>query len=292
MRRALLIALLLSESARAASCCVGGSPKTFIHLRRLQTYELGLSTSVRDVYARYDFSGARHETDGNQTYSLTWGAGARLVDGLQAFAAFPLVHQVNKYGSLSSTRTLPGDSILGITWTAVEHLFFDDWYPTVLLTAGAKLPTGRVERVENGRRSPGTGNGLWEPFFGVALRKDFEYVTFSVTANFNRPFGLLENGITDGNRWEVIESLSIPIGRRLSLGGGAAQTWIAEKAQNGALLPNSAERSLGAFATATYFITPLVEMTGTFDFSLPMERLSYNYAAYRALTFTVKYGFY
>lgn len=292
MRQWITIFALLAETARGASCCVGGSPKTFIQLRRLQTYELGLSTSLRDIYARYDSYGERQASDGNQTYSVSWGAGARLTEYLQAFATLPLIYQVNHYGSNSTSAALPGDAIMGFSWTVLEHLFFDDWYPTVNITAGAKLPTGRRESIVEGRHIPGTGNGLWEPFLGASIRKDFEWVTLSLSANYNRPFGTLMGGITDGNRWELIESMSLPLNRRFSIGGGLNQTWIGEKGQNGAALANSSERSIGAFFTTTYFITPLVDLTGTFDFSMPSNHLSVNYAAYRALTVTIKYGFY
>jgi hypothetical protein len=293
MKQPLVIALLLAvETAKAASCCLGGSPKTFIQLRRLQTYEVGLSTSVRDNYARYDLHGEYQSSDGNQTYSVAWGAGARLSENVQVFGVLPLIHQVNRYGSKSASQTLPGDLVMGATWTAVEHLFFDDWYPTIAFTAGLKVPTGKREFLKVGRRVPGTGNGLWEPFVGASLRKDFEWVTVSLSVNYTRPFGLLEGGIRDGNRWEAVEAVSLPITRRFSIGGGAAQTWIGEKAQNGATLVDSYERSAGAFLTSTFFLTSLVDLTGTFDFSIPSDRLSVNYPAYRALTLTVKYGFY
>lgn len=292
MQRWIAIALLLAETARGASCCLGGSPKTFIQLRRLQTYELGLSTTMRDIYARYDEFGERESTDGNQTYSLTWGGGARLTEYVQAFAVLPLVYQVNRYGNTTAGLARPGDATLGMSWTVLEHLFFDDWYPTVTLTTGAKIPTGRREVVEAGRHVPGTGNGVWEPFLGASVRKDFEWATLSFSANFTRPFGDLDYGIKDGNHWELIEAVSVPLNRRFSVGGGSNQTWIAEKAQNGATLPNSSQRSVGAFLTSTYFLTPLVDLTGTFEFTVPASHLSVNYPAYRAATLTVKYGFY
>lgn len=292
MQRWVAILLLFAETARGASCCLGGSPKTFIQLRRLQTYELGLSTSVRDIYARYDAYGEKESTDGNQTYAVTWGAGARLSEYLQTFAVFPLVYQVNRYGNTTSSLARPGDATVGMSWTLVEHLFFDDWYPTVILTTGAKIPTGKREAIQNGRHIPGTGNGIWEPFLGASVRKDFEWATLSLSANFTRPFGTLDYGVKDGNHWELIEAVSVPVNRRFSVGGGANQTWISEKAQNGATLANSNERSIGAFLTTTYFLTPLVDITGTFDFTVPIEHLSVNYPAYRSVILTVKYGFY
>ena len=50
MKKVLLIALFVSRAALGAACCLGGSVKSFISLQRLQTYEVGFSTSVRDVY--------------------------------------------------------------------------------------------------------------------------------------------------------------------------------------------------------------------------------------------------
>lgn len=289
---AAIILALVAPFAYGASCCVGGSPKTFIQLRRLQTYEVGLSTSVRDTYGRYNLYGERETTAGDQTYTVAWGIGARLTEKAQIFSVLPLVHQISRYGATSVSHTSPGDALVGGTWAVVEQLFFDDWYPTVALTAGAKLPTGKVETVRAGRRVPGTGNGLWEPFVGLSLRKDFEWVTFSFSANFSRPFGKLEGDISEGNRWELSEALNVPFGRRFSFGGGLAQIWVGNKRQGGLVLADSAERSSGAFLTSTYFVTPLVDLTLTADSSLPANGLSVNYAAYRSLTFTVKYGFY
>lgn len=293
MKRAIAIALTFSaQLLHAAACCIGGSPRTFIQLKRLQTYELGLSTSVRDVYGRFDEYGARERTDGNQTFTIAWGGGIRLSETWQAYAVLPFVHQINRYGGALANRTSPGDVSLGVSFTAVEQLFFDDWYPTVQLMAGAKLPTGIAEKVVAGQRQPGTGNGLWEPYVGLGLRKDFEWVTLAVTGTFSRPFGLLDGRLREGNRWDLIESLYFPIDRRLSLGGGASQTWIGAKTQDGLRLAVSDEQSSALFATATYFVTPLVELTTTVDFSLPVDRLAKNYPQYRGVAFALKYGFY
>ncbi len=293
MKRQWIIALLLvAEAARGASCCVGGSPKTFINLRRLQTYELGISTSIRDEYARYDLYGDRTDKDSAQTYSLSLGGGARLSETVQVYGVFPVVYQVNRYGNRTGTDAFTGDMTIGTSWTVLEHLFFDDWYPTIALTTGLKLPTGRQDYFEAGKHIPGTGNGLWEPFVGASIRKDFEWVTLSFSANYTRPIGTQNNGIQEGNRWELSESLIIPLNRRFSLGGGAAQMWTADKSQNGGLLANSDERALSGFLTTTYFVTPLVDVTGTVDFTLPSERLNVNHAAFRGFTFTMKYGFY
>lgn len=293
MKRAVAIALAFAaELLQAAACCIGGNPRTFIQLKRLQTYELGLSTAVRDVYGNFDAFGTRERTDGNQTYTISWGGGMRLSETWQAYAVLPIVHQINRYGGVLTNRTGPGDVSLGVTFTAVEQLFFDDWYPTVNLMAGAKLPTGRTESVVAGQRTPGAGNGLWEPYVGLGLRKDFEWVTLSVTATFGRPFGLLEGRLREGNRWELIESFNLPLDRRLSLGGGASQTWVETKSQDGAKLAGSDSRSAALFATATYFVTPLVELSSAVDFSMPVDKLAKNYPAYRGLAFTLKYGFY
>lgn len=284
------LALTLGEVARAAACCAGGNPKSFITLQRLQTFEVGLSSTFRDVYGEYDLYGDLEDSGRNQTLSLLFGAGARLTTDLQASLTLPLVHQENKFGRDANTRSGLGDIILGAQYTLLESLFQDEWYPTVTLAAGIKTPTGKIETNLGGVRTPGTGNGTWEPFLGVGLQKTYGPAILAFRASYSAR--LAKDALDKGDAVELIESVSYLFSQPFSIAAGLTQTWTLDDRISGQTKADSATRVASAFIAPTYFLTRYWSIGGGVDFALPLDRAGVNQQAGRSVTLTTKYGFY
>lgn len=298
MKRLAIISLIFvvffgwSMEIFGAACCLGGGPKSFISLKRLQKYELGVSTSFQDVYGRYNVYGELEETDRNQTYSLSFGAGVRLLSDLQSYLIIPLVLQSNGNADYQNSRLSVGDVLTGVNWIVLESLFSDDWYPTISLSAGLKFPTGSKESLSAGQYLPGTGNGLWEPFVGLNLAKTLSFATVTFDASYTIPASGTPGEVEEGDKIILSESAYIPLSQRLGVGGGSSQTWALPKSQNGAILEDSASRRANIFLNSTYFLTRVMSLSAAVDFSIPIERFGVNDQASRSFTVTMKYGFY
>ena len=161
---ALLGTLTLGFEIQGAACCAGGGPRSFIALQEMQEYEIGFSTSYREVYGLFDVDGSLIDAETNQTMSLSFGAAARVMDDLEAFAILPLVNKLQGVGGQTFSAGNIGDILLGGRYTLYRPLLLSEWYPTVVLLGGIKLPTGQTEPVL-------VGNGAWEPAIGLEFNK-------------------------------------------------------------------------------------------------------------------------
>lgn len=287
---AFLAYFVLSTNAWAAACCAGGSAKSFITLARLQTYEVGLSTTFRDVYGEYNLYGDLEETQKNQTATLLFGAGARLTQELQVSLAMPLVNQRNAFGTSPTSRSGLGDITLGAQYIALESLFLDDWWPTITVLGGAKLPTGTEEEMRNGRRFPGTGNGIWEPYLGVQAHKVFGAFSLLTRATFTlRP---AHAGVDRGDGIDLVESFTWLPFPELSATIGATQVWNFNDRIGGATRPDTATRGFTFFASPTYFLTRYWSIAAGVEATPSWERLGVNSQAFQSVSVTTRYGFY
>jgi len=283
---ALLLCYALANPAWGAACCAGGSAKSFINLARLQTYEVGFSTTFRDVYGEYNLYGELEETQRNQTTTLLFGAGARLTQDLQVSLTAPIVNQLNAFGPTPTSRLGLGDVVVGAQYIVLESLFIDDWWPTLTVLSGVKLPTGSEEAIRDGRRIPGTGNGLWEPYAGLQLHKNFGDITLLARASFTvRPPHL---GLNRGDGVDLIESITWVARQDLSLALGATQNWNGN--DNGK--PDSAMRTYSFFVSPTYFLTRYWSISAGIDATPSWDRVGVNSQAYQSISFTTRYGFY
>jgi hypothetical protein len=289
----LILLILLAAAAPTAfgaACCGGGGPLSFITLQQLEDVQIGMATSVRDVFGWYNPYGELEETERNQTYTVTLGAGKRLTPDLALTATVPLVYQANGAGRSATSRASLGDTLVGAQYTVMRALFQDDWQPTVTLNAGAKLPTGAVERFGLNRYLPGTGNGQWEPYLGVQLQKSYRAWIFSLTGNYS--LRLPRDGYSVGDRIDAIESVTYLFDRRFSLGLGSDQSWLTRAEIAGRYVPDSAGRAIDVFLTPTYFLTQVFSISATASATLPIPGWGVNHQAARAFTLTTQYGFF
>lgn len=302
MRRSLTFLSLIAipRIAGAGACCLGGGPKTFIALRELQTYQIGLSSSFKDVYGHYDAYGDLYKTDRNQTLTLSLGAGMRLTEELDVFTTIPWVYQYAERVGKPGDATSLGDVTLGGRYFLVRNLFQDDWYPTVTLLGGLKVPSGTTDRIGSaGKLVPGTGNGIWEPFLGVSVQKDLRFVIVGVNATYTRRFGRTVPdasgtpvSVKEGDRIELSESATFPVTRRLSFAAGTAQTWDLSTRINGNHADDTAARVATVFASGSYFVTRYWSVGVGAEAAIPVAKLSMNQLATRSVTVTSTYSFY
>lgn len=261
----------------AAACCAGGGPKSFISLARLQAYEIGISSTVRDVYGEFDLHGELGETPKNQTYSLLLGAGARLTQDLQWVATVPLVHQVNRFGRSDTTESGLGEILTSLDYVLLESLFSDEWYPTLSVYAGAKLPTG-------------VGNSLWEPFVGLTAKKIFGPLTLSLRSGFTGR--LIRQGFDRGDMVDLVESASYSFNERLSLAVGSTQAWTFNDRLHGQIKTDSATRVATVFLSPTYYVDRYWSVAAGLEAALPFAKTGVNAQASRVFSLTTKYGFF
>lgn len=279
---------------------MGGGPKSFIQLRELQTYQVGLSSSFKDVYGHYDAFGDLYKTDKSQTFTLAVGAGARLADDLDAFVTVPWVYQLKETVGKPGDATNLGDVIFGAKYVLLRSLFQDDWYPTISVTGGVKAPTGTVEKLSSeGKIIPGTGNGIWEPFLGIGIQKDYRFVILGFNATYTRRFQRTvadTNGaplsVKEGDRVELSEILTFPLSRRFSVSGGSAQTWDFATRINGAAAADTSARMATIVLSASYFLNQYWSITAGSEVAVPIAKLGVNQEATRSITVTTTYSFY
>ncbi len=204
----------------------------------------------------------------------------RLNDDLQAFLVVPWVYRSNGGGRVDTNRAGVGDVIVGATYQLVETMFRDDWYPSITVTGGAKLPTGSVDTKVDGRFTPGTGNGVWEPFVGVGFEKPIGLPTLALKATFTGRMGARGLGI--GNMFELTGTVSLPFTQRFNFGAGVTQAWIFKDGQ----------RVASVFVTPTYYLTRFWSLAASAELAVPIAGFGVNQQMPRSVTLTAKYAFF
>jgi hypothetical protein len=294
----LVLIFVLTERSFGAACCAGGSAKTFVSLQRLQNYEVGLSSSFRDVYGIYNPYGDLLEADKIQTLTVSFGAAARLADWMEGFVVLPFVYQLKKSVKIINSRTNLGDVVGGARFLLLESLFRSDWYPNVALVLGMKFPTGVIETVSDGKVIPGTGTGTWEPFLSLELRKEYAPITLAVAVSYTGRLKRMAPGagaageieVKEGDKVELSETASYAFSRRFNTALGSSQAWEFDRTVSGVTVPYTFSRVASLSVSSTYFFTQFFSLTGGFDVSIP--RFGVNQQAPRSVTLTTKYGFY
>lgn len=297
MKTWVLLGLAFSDFAFAGSCCIGSGPRSFVQLKHLQTYDVGIATSYRDVYARFNVYGNRVQSEKNQTLTTAVGGSFRLTPRSELYAILPFVTKSKSYGGETKTRSDLGDITLGTKVLLYDPFFEEDWLPEVKVLASAKAPTGRRDSLIS--VDPGTGNGMWEASLGVQLTKDFGDFIFVLSPSYTRrfshtiadPFGT-ESNLREGDRFELTESITVPVSQRLSLSMGSTQAVDFDGSVNGGVIPDSGGRYTTGFVGASYFVTRLWTVSAAFESVLPFEKLSVNQEGFRTVTFTTTYAIY
>jgi len=271
----------------AAACCLGGSSKSFLSLQRLQKYEVGTALSYKEDYGRFSAAGSLESSEVHRTFQMVLGAGTRVHPDWQLHAFVPLVSQVKSYGSRLENAFGLGDVSVGVDWTAVEALFTTDWYPTIRVQAGLKLPTGGTEKKVSGTWQPGTGNGMWEPYLGVGFEKKIGQFTAGVRGGVT---ARASSGDKLGTQLELAESLAYNFSPRFSVAAGSSQTWTGDTTVGNRTIASSSSRSISFFAQGTYFIDRTLSVALSAEFTAPQSGWSRNSPATQSISLITKYG--
>lgn len=302
MRNIFVISLLFVPNLTfAPPCCLGGGPKSFIQLRDLQNYQLGVSSSLRDTYGRYDAYGDLVRAEKDQTFTMAFGAGAKFIENLDSFVILPIVYRIKQSALIDVDRGNLGDVLVGSRLTVLRSLFHDEWYPTINISAGLKVPTGTVDGLsQDGHIAPGTGNGIWERFVGLGLQKDYGFLILNGSMTYTGRFGRTITGpgqedpivVKEGDRIELSESGLFPLTRRLSITVGSAQEWDLPRKLAGQMVSDSEARVTSLFFSSNYFLTQYWSLSAGAEFSVPIARLGMNLEATRTMSLTSTYTFY
>ncbi|MBI4403780.1 MAG: hypothetical protein HY537_06450 [Deltaproteobacteria bacterium] len=282
-----IVSLLTPQRVLGSACCAGQGPKSFISLQELQSYEIGLSLSMNRVFGRYNLYGEPEEMMHNQMFTLSLGAGARLSPSLEVSAIVPFTYHEMVFGTATANSVNIGDIALGGKFVVLRSLFRDDWYPTIGIVGGIKTPTGTIERFDAGKLVPGTGNGLWEPYLGIALKKEVGIATLTLDAAYTIRIKRAADISGEADKIELTEGATFPLSRRLSLGAASTQRWVRASST-----PDSTGHSVSAAAFGTYFFTQVWSVTGTFDSNIPLHGWGANQQLAQNISFTTKYGFF
>lgn len=300
MKLFFLAIALLSKPLMAGSCCIGSGPRSFVQLKHLQSYDVGIATSFRDVYARFNPYGVKAENDRDQIYTLAFGGSARVTPRSEVYGIVPLVSKTKAYGGIYENNSDLGDVSLGTKVLLYDPFYGEDWFPETKLLGAVKLPTGRADTLGGDRKIvPGTGNGMWEASLGVQFTKDLTDIVAGFAATYTRRFSRtafqpsgVDLQVREGDRIEFTESLTVPVSQRLSFSGGSTQVVDFDTTVNDSLVSDSGGRYTTGFVGASYFVTRLWTLSAAFEAVLPIEKLSVNQQAFRTLTFTTTYAIY
>lgn len=280
----LAMTAVISVKLYAASCCVGGGPKSFIQLRNFEKYQVGLSLGYKDNYAKYTPYGTLAEAKKTETFVSSFGAGMRFRDDLDASLLVP-------YSSIDKSMGL-GDASVLLRYVLVDPLYISDWYPKVSITTSLKAPTGNQDG--------DNGNGLWEPGIGVLLEKDYTEFLLNFSAGYTYrsqkqtkdPFTGSALDVKLGDRFELAQSVIVPLTESLSVATGSSQLWELATQLNGQSTAYSQGRSVQGFISTTYFFSRIWKMTAAFESTLPIEGWGTTLPATRAFTVTSTYSIY
>ncbi len=285
MNKLLFILIVLSLGRiHAASCCVGGSTKSFIQLRNFEKYQLGISLSYKNDFAKYTPYGTLVDAKKKETFTSSIGGGMRLREDLDTSIVVPLSQVENSTGL--------GDIALGLRYVIVDPLYISDWYPKISLTASLKTPTGN----QDGQN----GNGIWEPGLGLLLDKDYiDFLvnfsagyTYRVQKQGTDPFTNNSISVKEGDKIELSESVIVPLTESLSMAVGSSQVWELATQINAKDVDDSHGRSVQGFLSATYFFSRMWKMTAAFDSTLPVEWWGTTLPATRSVSLTSTYSIY
>ena len=298
MKFGLTLIVLIPRLLWAGACCLGGGPKSFVLLRPLQSYELGVSTSFKDNFGRYNSYGDLVATEKNQSYNVLLGGTARLTIDTDAFVIVPWVWQFKESLNATQSRQTLGDILVGVRYHLLDNLFEDEWYPKIQISLGVKVPSGKMEALDElGQITPGTGNGIWEPSLGVTAQKDYGFVIVSVSPAYVWRLGRsfksaegVEAKLNEGDRIELTESLTFPITREWSVAVGSEQSWTLSKKINGSVMSDTQGRGITGFISTGYYLTRFWSLGLGFDSALPLSRWGVNQPATRTISLTSNYS--
>ncbi len=280
----------LSKIALAGSSYSGNAPKSFMQMGPLQTYEMGILTSVSDSIGRFNSIGELNDSPENRVYNLAVGATTRVGVLTDLYLIVPFITRIQASENLIKSSTGPGDIIFGARHRLVDSLFEGEWAPKITGTFSLKVPTGTTSgAVPANIHVSGTGNGLWEPTLGALFFKDLGQAIVAINPSVTLALGDKQRRDSSeflGHRIEVSETATIPITPFLTGMLSLIENWSA----GNSLTKNLSGRGMAATVGASYFLNRLWSVAINAESSITIEKFSVNQAAVRTLTFQSNYS--
>ena len=250
---ACIVGVLFTAQLYAAACCGGAGPASFIQLARLQKYEAVLGSAVVDALGRYDSEGVLRPENTNRRFSTSLSGAGRINADTEWVVQVPWVHQLNRAAGQEFSSSGLGDVGALVRYWLAESLFASDPYPSLIVNAGLRLPTGRPQRFLGGLLIPATGDGYLSALLGGALQKRLGSWIVDLSTLLSLPVVL--DGNRDGERWDTQLALGYSATPRLSLSAGGLHSMRGNRLTGGEIAGGSSGWVIEAFVGFRYFIT-------------------------------------
>ena len=289
-KKIFLYLLCLNRIVLAGSSYSGSAPKSFMQMGPLQTYEMGILTSLSDAIGHFNSIGELNDSPENRTYNLSVGATTRIGVLTDLFLILPFITRIQTSGTTVKSSTAPGDIICGARHRLVDSLFEGESTPKITATVSLKVPTGTTSgSTPTNIHVSGTGNGLWEPTVGVLFFKDLGRAIVAIHPSVTLALGEAQKReFSDflGHRFEVSETATIPITPFLTGMVSLFENWSA----GNSVINNLSGRGMGATIGASYFFNRLWSVAVNAESSITIKNFSINQPAVRTLTFQSNYS--
>ncbi len=227
---AALIALPLTRSVHAASCCGGGAGASLV-LPKAARYSVLVSTEKEEYTGFYNLDGKYlSNPEGSNLYQtrLNVAAAVRLHSFLQASLAAPFVYNYNHYSGVESVTSGPGDigvGLLGELFRDIKCVWkvksWQDLIPAAYLGAGLVIPTG-ISPYDNVTQSFDiTGRGFYRFDVKAMVDKTIYPVSLSLTAAYGSYFSRPVNR----EYGKYVEPYTKKLGNRIVASGVLSYGW-------------------------------------------------------------------
>ena len=258
--------LSLSASGISSPCCGTDSLRILASLQELRHLDFSLTTSLKEVYARYDGQGKLSRLQGPSDLTFHFTSIARLYPELQIFGRVPFLFRSDTAAYQESRGPRLGELLLGMQRTLYQSLYLEDPVPTVSILATVKAPTGLTELGTVAPRA-------WEPYLGFALQKErFHWL------------GNMDFGVSLRQRELLLrgsQSLGYTISQPWQLGIGSQQI----------LSLNASQKMVSLFSFVHLALGQFTLVGAQLDWSLPIPGLGSSQDLTRTASFSLRYTF-
>lgn len=248
-------------------CCGTDSPRILASMQELRQLDFSLTTSFKEVYARYDSQGNLSQVRGPSDLAFQLTSVIRLNPQLEMFGRLPFIFRSENGLSPHEGSSQLGDLLLGFRRIVYESLYLEDPLPTVSFLANLKVPTGLSDL---GTQSP----KAWEPFVGIGLQKE----RFQWLGNMDLGLSVRENEIL----FRGSQSLGYGISQPVQLGLGSQQI----------ISLNASQKVFSLLSFAHWSLDQFTVLGAQIDWSLPLEGFGANQVLTRTASVSLRYTFF
>jgi hypothetical protein len=273
---------VVTRDASASACC-GSGHGLGQRLGPLERAAVGLSLRGSDRFGSHGYAGAFSlAPSGTRDVEARAELGCLLapLPRLQLGLAVPVLLNVRGSGDETAVGGGLGDLSFSARFDLVPLSTTGAW-PSIALTAGVGLPTGRpASRAEDPLATDATGLGAAEVRPGVFVEKNFDgeaTAIFSASIGLRAPMtGARGERIELGPRARFVAAAGPVFSSGLSLSAGLVHERESAPSIGGAVTPGADRRRSAALLFAGYDITPRFTALASLEVDLPISSLGKN----------------